>query len=618
MERLSIQENGKSFLPIIFRFQGAHIFGILSFIIPILVAVHKFGFKIGTFSTPLFFYGDEFFGAAWINSLIKSKSLTNDTFGYPAGQNLNYAFVAQDSVPHIFAALIGSIKSNPYFGLNVYLILSFGLVGLSFFIAARMLGSSNWIAMALGIAVSLLPQHFSSSTQAITVVSFFAIPILLAKTTLQLTERNLNSGSLISKSNIKWFAFSFASGMLYSYYSIGTILIFGTVAIVLCILDGSFKAIKSISITIFGTICGFFLVSLPSLLYVGKTLGGVNYYLERSWQAAYVTSGSFIQSITPSYGTITYKSLNFLHSSWVATFEQLKNQINSYGIFQEGWAASIPLGLILLYFSITAFYGNYSRKTEIKNYAQKSQQQIFILGGFGIISLLWMWAGGLGTFFAMFVSETLRGYARFSVYAVSSLALAAAIGLSTLQKSKIREFLFFKCISGIALLLFVGDGFTIATYSQPKTIQTNVKEIQQMVSLIPQNCNVLQFPVIHFPYESPGWPGYALMAPGLVSPRTDIKWSSGLVGGSPAWVHLKKYRDFQNKPSSELIDLARQDGFCSILVDTNVWETFYNFMPVPTYNRVPGSTVDKFLLELNPTKVYKTSLTTYHLYVIKP
>jgi hypothetical protein len=217
----------------------------------------------------------------------------------------------------------------------------------------------------------------------------------------------------------------------------------------------------------------------------------------------------------------------------------------------------------------------------------------------------------------MFFSETLRGYSRFSVYAVTSLALAAAIGLSKLEKTKFRDHGVIKFFSAITLFLFVSDGLTIATYSQPSSIQSNVREIQKVALEIPKDCKVLQFPVIHFPYESPGWPGYALMAPGLVTDRKDLKWSAGLVGGSPAWTFMMKYREFQNQPSSKLIDVARNDGFCGILIDKTVWETFYNFMPSPDYSRVPSAPIDKFLSELGAYSEYKTNLTTYYLRLLK-
>jgi hypothetical protein len=593
-------------------------FGILSFVIPISVATHKFGFKPGSFSTPLFFYGDEFFGAAWINSLIKSHSLINQNFGYPMGQNFNYAFVSQDTLPHIFAAIIGAFQSSPYFGLNVYMLLTFGLVGVSFFIAAKMLQVSNWVAAILGISVSLLPQHFSSSTQAITVISYFAIPVLIAKVTLQLSNRNSETKVYVkARARILWAAFFSISGMLYSYYSIGTIVILGTVAIVISLIDGSLKAIKSVSTTLIGTLCGFLLVAVPSLIYVGKASGGVNYYYDRSWQAAYANSGSLIQSISPSYGTTTYRTLEFLHKNWITTFDQLKGQINSYGIFQEGWVATIPLGLIFLYFIVLAFLGNYSKVNRLVSDEKQSHQQIYILGCVGLVSLLWMWAGGLGTFFAMFVSETLRGYSRFSVYAVSALALGAAVGVTKLHKTRIQDFIGVKFLTLLALILFVGDGLTITTYSQPSNIKQNVREIQNVTSVFPKNCKVLQFPVVHFPYESPGWPGYALMAPGLVGKRDDLKWSSGLVGGSPAWTFLMKYRDFQNEPSKEVINLAKKDGFCAILVDENVWETFYDFMPTQTYTRIPSAQLADFLDQIKPYTEYKTTLTTYYLHLIQ-
>ena len=221
-------------------------YGTFSFFIPLFTATYKFGFKPGTFSTPLFFFGDEFFGVNWVYTLMHSFSLVNHTFGFPLGQDFNYAFVSQDTMPHLFAAVIGLIKNNPYFGANIYMLLTFGLVGLGFFIGAKIIGAGNFEALLFGVVVSQLPQHYANSTQSLDIISYYFVPVLVAVFVLKIVHRKSFVPILNSrKRNILWLSFCFFSGALYSYYTIGVILIVGTLAIFMSIIDGTIDSLKA-------------------------------------------------------------------------------------------------------------------------------------------------------------------------------------------------------------------------------------------------------------------------------------------------------------------------------------------------------------------------------------
>jgi len=415
------------------------------------------------------------------------------------------------------------------------------------------------------------------------------------------------------KRNILWLSFCFFSGALYSYYTIGVILIVGTLAIFMSIIDGTIDSLKAVFSSLTLNAAGFILVSIPSLLNLGSTTGGINYYHERSWQAAYVNSGSLIQSINPRPGTLSYRIISMIHKNWIIAFDQLSSQINSYGIFQEGWIASIPFALIILYATTLAFRGKVNRSPKETN-SHDVDSVMKMLGILALITLFWMWAGGLGTFFAMFVNQTLRGYARFSVFAVSSLALACALGITKLRKTKNRQFKVIKSVALICTVLLFLDGFTLSVSRQMSTTRNDVVAIDKMLTHIPMNCAVLEFPVVHFPYESPGWPSYALMAPGLAGNRPDIKWSAGAVGGSPDWAFIQKFRTYQDNPSPSLFNEAKLEGFCAVLVDSEVWKTFHNFKPVPSFQRVPAAPLETFLKAVGTGIKLTTPIDTYYLY----
>ena len=592
--------------------------GTLLFITTTSIAFHKIGFSIKSLSFPLYFYGDEFFGASLVTALMKKQSLVNSDFGWPLGQDFSYALVSQDTVPHAIAAFLGAPANNPYLGLNLYFLLTFGLSSVGFFIAARILGVSRLVASLLAIGTTLLPHHFSTSTQAITVVSYFFLPILISVIAVQIRDRHDSTNQFIKgKSQILWLVFCIISGTIYSYYSLGFLAIIGSLVILYSIFDGNVKAIKSTYLGLIGVLTGFVLVAIPSLLRANSTFGGINYFEGRSWQAAFPNSGSLVQSLSPSYDSFTYKIFAFIHPEWNATFETFTSQLSSYGIFQEGTGAYIGLPIVLL--TLLSFF-TLARMRNVEGERNYNRRELFtksdlslplIFCWIAILSLLWSWGGGIGQFFAMFVSQSLRGYARFYIFSVISLALAVALLLTLILKSKLKNFLALKVMLASLLCIFAFDGVPLAMYQQSPTIKGAVHEIKTMTNEFPNNCAILQFPVVHFPYESPGWSAYALMGPGILTDRTDLKWSSGAVGGSRGFEFLSKYREFQDQPNEKLLSVAKQDGYCGILIDKNVWDTFHSFAPGENYKRVPASELNEFLSSLGLLETFKLSSNTY-------
>lgn len=581
----------------------------------VVIAFLKTGFTITSLKLPLFFYGDEFFGASLVYTLMKFGRLTNLDFGWPLGQDFSYALVSQDVVPHAIAAILGVTLNNPYLGLNLYFLLSFGLSSAGFYLAARILSINPYFAFLLAMGTTFVPHHFSTATQAVTVISYFHLPLLLSVIAIQIRDRNLQE-SLPFKRKI-WFAISFVSGTIYSYYSIGIILILGTVILAFIVADGNLNALKATFRPLLGVSLGFVFVSIPSILRANQTYGGINYFEDRSWQAVFPNSGTLTQSIAPSYNSLTFKALEFFYPGLNNSFETYRTQLTGYGIFAEGSGAYIGLPLILLTlisFNLFVIFKNHNkiiRKNDIDLDLQKILRlaQIFLL--FALSGLFWSWAGGLGQIFAMTISQSLRGYARFYVFCVIALALSVGLLLTYVIRKFPRNL--YQVAALFLLCMFAFDGTTLSIFRQPiDQNERNVNQLKMWTNRLPENCKILQFPVIHFPYESPGWPGYALMAPGLLTDRKDLKWSSGAVGGSKSFQYLQKYREFQNTPDDNLTNEAIKDGYCGILIDSQVWDTFHDFAPGENYPRNPKIQLHEFLELLPKMEKYETAFTTYY------
>jgi hypothetical protein len=584
-------------------------FAILAGLIPLLVAWSKFGFSIKNISSPLYLYGDEFLYADHVASLMWSGGLQNHIFGAPLGQDLNHAFLSVDNGPAFIASLLGRFVDNPYFGLNSYLLLTFALTGVTTFFAAKLLGSKNLSALASGVLLSLVFQHFAWSTQAITLSSFFPIPIILAIATLQINSNSSRPLSLHSRRAwLSWLIFCFAFGMFYSYYTLGFVFIIGTYVVLLSISRASLKPIVSVFSSMATILVGFLISAIPSLLAEANTVGGINYLKMRDPWAAFVNAGSFLQSIIPIPGTISANILKFFFPSLDMRITNFRGVFSSLNAMQEGWSAPVILPICFIAI-LTLYFRGYITKKIGTSEAGHISTLLYIM----LISIFWSWAGGLGTTFAVFFSGALRGYARFAIFTLAAIILAAAyafsIALAHLGTRNIGIWILAISLFGLALF----DELSVPIGMRAGTTELKVQSINQMTNKFPKDCSVLQFPVVHYPYEPPGYPAYRLLAPGLVTKRRDLSWSAGAVGGSKSWVNLEQFRTYEDSVGSDLISKAKKAGFCTILVDVDAWNAFHDFRPTPSYSNSPLLSVDKFVKSLGNSTSVHTSFGEYYV-----
>ena len=537
------------------------IFGILSFIFPVVVLIKKIGFEFGNFSVPLNMSYDEIFYANEAFSFSKNLSLQNNTFGYPGEQDLGFTFISGDSIPIFLASIISRLKDNPFFGLNVYYLLSVGLIGLSFFISARILSASCFLSFVFSIFVSLSHHNLAWATQAPTFGSSFLIPIFFSILIVKLREKSSRPLMLRSRTGwITWSIFLIFFGAFFSYFTLYTLLLIGTLIVFSLLSRGDLLVLKILIRDISLILIGFFLLAIPSLIKVFDTVGGINYFKERHPTAAFINSGTPFQTIYPPEESYTWKILEFFNIPWRESWGPLKTVFQSRDIFHGGWSESIDVFLIILLLTILFI--------KAKNRANKIETPILFtenlryLSVLSISALLWMWAGGLGTILAVTFFPTLRQYSAFGIFLLIFVALFLSVSLTEITSAKIHTSSLFRYVS-FTLLLCVSLLNTL-TQVPPAVAGQNYDRLQEIIGFtnkLPRNCNVLQFPVVHYPWEPPGNPGYRMLLPGLLSKRSDLKWSYGAVGGTKAWLAQAKFRDQQNKPNDSLIQEAKPSNF---------------------------------------------------------
>jgi len=323
-------------------------FAALSFLIPIAFLVSKVRFRFGNLSVPLNMSYDEIFYANESDSFIQNLNLQNNSFGFPGKQELIYTFIAGDSIPIFIASLISRLRDNPFFGLNVYYMLSVGLIGLAFFASARILAANNFFAFVFSLFVSISHHNLAWTTQAPTFGSYFLVPILFSVLIVKIREETTRPRILESRILwISWSIFLVFYGAFFSYFTLYSLLLIGSFLIFSIISRGSAFFLKLLRRDIFLILSGFILMAIPSLIAALNTVGSINYFKERNPTAAFINSGTPFQTLFPTDGSITWRMLDFLGIPWSSSFYSLKNQIQTRGIFDGGWSESIDVFLIL-------------------------------------------------------------------------------------------------------------------------------------------------------------------------------------------------------------------------------------------------------------------------------
>jgi phosphoglycerol transferase len=569
---------------------------ILVTVIPALVAFSKMGFNSNNLKFPLAFENDEILYATNVLSFLNGTPLRNLNFGAPLGQDLNFAFMSVDSGPILAAAILGKFGGSVFFGLNTYYLLTFSLSGLSGYIAARLLNSNHIFSVVAGLIIALPPFHYLWWTSGITVTSYFLLPVLFALTILRM--QNLLSKGLFYLG----LGISALNGAWYSYYSLGFVFLFGTFSI-LALASGYDKAkIFRILPFVLTNILTFVLVSIPALIAKSRS-SGTDYFGERDPWGVIVSSTTLLHYILPYPGSIEDKLVSFFsNGNPNRSSVHFQSLLNQSGLFGEGWTGALPWGLLIVALVLNVSFLKFKMLSEFgqKNY-QGNSEIISIIRSLTVVGVLWTLVGGFGTVFSVAISPILRGYARYSIFVIILISIFCAVGLSGLRSQPKAD----NRIKAFTLLLltfvFILTPLGMFLNRSPVTAGSAISKVEATLMIesklqAPRKCSILQLPIMHYPYEAPGYPTYRLLRFGLISDK--YKWSSGAIGGSPAFLELEPLKNLQSSSLSRMLPLASGMGFCGILIDKQAWDSVANFKPWPEYNSGVIQ-FDKFLDQKN-------------------
>ena len=551
-------------------------------IVPTIVACFKIGFSSDNFKIPLTFENDELLYATNVLSFLKSTPLKNFNFGAPIGQDLNYAFVSVDSGPIFIAGILSHLGGNPFFGLNLFYLFTFSLSGLSGYTAARLLRSNHFYSVVAGLIIALPPFHYLWWTSGITVTSYFILPILFALTILRiqgmLSKRMLFVGIAISAINGAW----------YSYYAIGYIFLFGSFSVIALIAGFSREKITRILPLLCANIVTLGFVSLPALVAKSQSVG-TDYFGDRDAWGAIVSSTTLLHYILPYPGSIEDKIvLLFSNENPNKSSVHFQSLLNQSGLFGEGWTGALPWGLLLVAIILNFRFLKFRMLSEIKEINSVDNSEVLtVIRSLTIIALLWTLVGGFGTVFSVAISPILRGYARYSIFVIILMSIFCAVGLSGSRLNLQGKSILNRIPVLAIVVVFALTPFGMLMNRSPISAGTATAKVEATIGVeskleAPKGCSILQLPIMHYPYEPPGYPTYRLLRFGLISDH--YKWSAGAVGGSPAYLALKPLKDLQSVNLSKVLPLAKNLNYCGILIDKTAWDAVATFKPWPEYD----------------------------------
>ncbi len=534
---------------------------------------------------------------------MENGGLKNSIFGAPFGQDLNFAFFSVDLGPAFLASFLASFGHNLFFGMNLLLLLSFGLSSLLFYYAAIRLGSNQILALISGFIFALLPAHFVTNTMGFTNSNYFLIPLAISVFVVLFSEDSDIYERKVQTWNkfLKIFGYMLF-GAFYSYHSLGFILIGFTVLIIKFVAfygwNSKKLSYKRTFVMLVSIFAGFFLSAIPALISAFNTVGEINYFKARSYWGAFANSGTFVQSVIPVPGSLSRNIIVEFFPELNQRFIQFQNLLNGTGLFIEGWVYVIPTGVVLLLIFSFFLFGRINKNSTTKTSLIKSRDETTTRTLILIIfsTLVWSWAGGAGTLMSLFSIGALRGFTRLNIFVICAILLLACRLVSKLLAEPSNDY-GLKLVSIFLILFAFTDVLSTPVSTKAGLQKKNYESLNILTGKLPESCPILQFPVVHYPYQDPGYPGYSLLAPGLSQKGKDFRWSAGSVGGSPGWVKMSLFTQYQNESKQNLYEEAKRAGFCAILIDVSAWEYFENFRPNKAFQSTPILTLNSFLEE---------------------
>jgi phosphoglycerol transferase len=447
---------------------------------------------------------------------------------------------------------------------NGMFLLSFPLVALSAWWAARKIGVSPWTSVVVGVLYSLLPYHHVRGEQHLFLSHYYVVPLAIVLAVRAISGEALFRSNCRYRSNVfrylSWrtvqtVVICAVVGFGGVYYAAFALLFVGTAVVARLLQTRQWRVLVPGAVVAGLIVVSALMAASPTILYHqghGANVASV----DRDAADSDRYGLKLAQMLAPSPGH-RIDALNDFQNRYLNTFP-LPSERGSSSL---GTISSIGLLYLLVIAALTLV-----RPATLTGSRERRGQ----LALFTLVGLLVAIVGGISTLISLLLSSDIRSWNRMSIYigffALASVALLVDAGLKRLSR---RHFSIALPIVVVALIGFGSLDQTnnewIPAYKDVDAAylsdQTYFRGIE---ASLPAHAEVFELPQMSFP-EAPTLnqlEAYDLLKPYLHT--STIKWSFAGVKGR---VESQWQNRLADVPAQKLPENLYAAGFSGLYID---------------------------------------------------
>lgn len=464
-------------------------------------------------------------------------------------------------IHHVFLRALALITKSAPLSINLYYLASYPLTAAFSFYSMRKIGLNKISAFVLSILYTFLPYHLYKSTYHLYLSCYYLIP-LTCLVIFGVANGNYSTESKwINKNTIFMAVISLMIGLSDTYYAA-----FYCIILVFAALQGSIRKRNCKSILLGAIFCTITLLSaLGAILPAIRTsfLRGGNVYSGlRGIYDVELYSLKLAQLLLPIHGH-RIKWLNDIRVNYeAASIPAHEGAYAALGII-------MGLGFVLAIANLFLFNRKISHK-------------MICVSRIILFIFLLTTVGGINSFIGLFVTASIRTYARIVVFLAFFAACFVGLSFDIFMKNKVLTIRcgFSVIILGIGLLDQISPMFSQLGYYEVFTngvyfpyneiaeaYQDDEMFVREIEAIMPDQAMILELPIV---YDTVGdrFPNGATGAIGLQRPYLhshSTRWSCASQRGDDNDKWLGKLSRFSYE---EMLDIAVIAGFQGIYIDT--------------------------------------------------
>ena len=414
-------------------------------------------------------------------------------YGFPLGMNLNLV-PGVDITQNIFATTINSISGNPYFGINLLLLLSFPIVAALTVVALRLVKSTGPLAIMFAIAFTFIPYHWGRGLGHMYLATLYSAVTGMILVLLVSTGRFTNMIEQRKKLQLAGVAALAAitawSGL---YYAVFTLILLAAALLWRFAKKDTWKKLAQnlippamVSVLV---IIGF----LPGLL-ATRNDPPFAVLAERMPYESVLFAGIFIASLLPA--PVLPQSIFGFYNT------QIIDAINAAPAFEN--RVPTNFGTLVTSAALVLLVVGLLMRSRIRSWKANTTQLPLVTYLLGV-SLLFFIPWGLNYLIAGTFTAQIRAWNRFLPLILLLVILAGAIVLTRVKKKPILI-----AITSLGIVAtFINavypfkDPYTISAEQTLRPADSARNYTTTINEQIPEYCGVLQLPYMAYPENGP-------------------------------------------------------------------------------------------------------------------